>query len=103
VLLTDGLAAQLDPTLVKARNVRVLPVGGNPKSLLGLSQQDLDAIRALLLQPLKTTFRAPNQVGLYLFSDGSYVVENFSDQEAAVELNGASFKVPARGWVSRWK
>lgn len=103
VLLTDSLAAQLDPVLVKARNVRVLPVGGNPKSLLGLSQQELDPIRAMLLQPLKTTFRAPNQVGLYLFSDGSYVVENFSDQEAAVELNGAGFKVPARGWVSRWK
>ena len=102
-LLTDSLAERLDPNLVKARNVRVLPVNGDPKSLLRLTQQDLDPIRALLLQPLSTTFRAPNQVGLYLFADGSYVVENFGDQEAAVELNGAAIKVPARGWVTRWK
>jgi hypothetical protein len=102
-LVTDGLAERLDPRLVKARNVRVLPVGGDPKSLLRLTQQDLDPIRALMLQPLNTTFRAPNQVGLYLFAGGSYVIENFSDQEAAVELNGAAIKVPARGWVTRWK
>jgi len=102
-LLTDSLAERLDPNLVKARNVRVLPVNGDPKSLLRLTQQDLDPIRAPLLQPLNTTFRAPNQVGLYLFAGGSYVVENFGDQEAAVELNGAAIKVPARGWVTRWK
>jgi hypothetical protein len=102
-LLTDSLAEQLDPQVVKARNVRILRVNGDPKSLLGLGGQDLDPIRALMLQPLNTTFHGPNEVGLYLFADGSYVVENFGAQEAAVELNGAAFKVPARGWVARWK
>jgi hypothetical protein len=42
-------------------------------------------------------------VGLYLFAGGSYVIENFGGQEAAVELNGAAIKVPARGWVLQWK
>jgi chaperone required for assembly of F1-ATPase len=56
-----------------------------------------------MLAPFKTTFHAPAQTGLYLFTDDSYVVENFSDGEAAVELDGASLKVPARGWITRWK
>jgi len=57
-------------------------VNGDPKSLLGLSGQDLDSIRALMLKPLNTTFHGPNEVGLYLFADGSSVVENFGAQEA---------------------
>ncbi len=103
VLITAAMAETLDPVLVKAKNVKVLSVGGDPKSLLNLTQQELDPIRDAVLAPFKTTFHAPAQVGLYLFTDGSYVVENFSDQEAAVELNGASLKVPARGWITRWK
>jgi hypothetical protein len=102
-LLTESLAEQLDPQVLKARNVRILRVNGDPKSLLGLSGQDLESIRALMLKPLNTTFHGPNEVGLYLFADGSSVVENFGAEEAAVELNGAAFKVPARGWVARWK
>jgi hypothetical protein len=102
-LITDSLAEHLDPKVLKGHNVRILPVKGDPKSLLRLGGQELEAIRAPLLQPLNTTFHGPNEVGLYLFADGSYVVENFGAQEAAVELNGAAFKVPARGWVSRWR
>ncbi len=103
VLITAAMAEALDPVLVKAKNVRVLSVGGDPKTLLALAQKELDPIRDAMLAPFKTTFHAPPQVGLYLFTDGSYVVENFNDEEVAVELNSAVLKVPARGWVTRWR
>ena len=48
-------------------------------------------------------FKAPNRVALYLFEDGSGAVENFNDAEATVEWNGERLKIPARGWVHRWK
>lgn len=104
VLLTDGLAERMEGRVkLNAPNVRVLQVRGEPKSLVGLPQEELDALRALLLRPLKSSFRAPNQVALYLFKDGSWVVENFNDQDASVELNGEKLSVPARGWMYRWK
>jgi hypothetical protein len=104
VLVTDGLAAQLkDKVDLSAANVRVLAVKGDPKSLLQWAQPELDTIRADLLKPLGHTFRAPDKVGLYLLADGSWVVENFNDEAAAVELDGKSQSIPARGWVCHWK
>ncbi|MBE7503528.1 MAG: hypothetical protein HS113_25215 [Verrucomicrobiales bacterium] len=50
-----------------------------------------------------TSLRAPNQVGLYLFTDGSWVIENFNDQPVEVELNGRKLVVEARGWQKLWK
>jgi hypothetical protein len=104
VLLTDGLAQQLTNKVdLASPNVRVLSLNGDPKSLLQLPQTELDALRTPLLRPLKTTFRAPNQVALYLFKDGSWVVENFNDHSAEVELNGQKLTVAARGWALRWR
>jgi hypothetical protein len=104
VLLTDGLAARLAGQAdLAAPNVQTLSVRGNPKSLLDLSQTQVDELRAPLLRPLKTVFRAPNRVGLYLFQDGSWVVENFNDEPARVEVNGQPHEVPARGWSYQWK
>jgi hypothetical protein len=104
VLLTDGLAQQLaGKVTLEARNVQVLPVKGDPQSLLRLSQKELDDLRAPLLQPLKTGFDAPNRVSLYLFKEGSWVVENFNDQAVQVNLNGEPFTVDARSWLYRWK
>jgi hypothetical protein len=104
VLVTDGLAARLEGKVnLYAPNIHVLRVNGQPKSLLELTESDLNNLRAPLLAPLKTSFRAPNEVGLYLFEDGSWVVENFSAREAAVELNGEKLRVPPRDWVLRWK
>jgi hypothetical protein len=107
VLLTDGLAkrlaghaANLD---LKAANVHVLPVGGSPKSLLELPAAEADTLRDAMLRPLGHTFHSPNRVGLYLFSDGSWVIENFRDEPAAVELDGARQTLPARDWVCRWQ
>ncbi len=103
VLATAAMAEALDPLVKSSKNLKVLPGNGDPKSLLNISQQELDPIRDAMLAPFKTRFHAPARVGLYLFTDGSYVVENFRDEETAVELNGAALKVPARGWIARWK
>jgi hypothetical protein len=100
VLLTDGLAKRLEGKVrLDAPNVKVLPVRGDPKTLLALSQEEVGRIRAPLLRVLKTEFRAPAEVGLYLFEDGRRVVENFQDQPVEVELNGKKLNVAARGWV----
>lgn len=104
VLITDGLAQQLEGKVrLNAPNVRVLPVKGQPKSLLQVPQSELDSLRTALLSPLKTTFRAPNQVALYLFKDGSWVVENFNGQAVQVELNGKAMTIEPRGWSYQWK
>jgi hypothetical protein len=42
-------------------------------------------------------------VGLYLFNDGSYVVENFSDEKIEVEMNGKPLNITGRGWIQNWK
>ena len=104
VLLTDGLAQKLgDKVKLNAPNVQVLPVKGDPKLLLTRSQTELDPLRVALLKPLKTSFRTPNKVALYLFRDGTWVVENFNDEPAEFELNGKPMKVEARGWTYAWE
>ena len=103
VLITDGLAKGLAGHVDLAKpNVQVLSVKGQPKSLLQLPENDLNALRAPLLGALKASLRAPNQVALYLFRDGSWVIENFNDEPAPVELNGKRLTVEARGWVHQW-
>ena len=74
------------PIPIAPFHVLILPVKSDPKTLLDLTQDQLDPIRLHMLQPFKTTFRAPNKVALYLFADGSWVIENFNDQEAAVRF-----------------
>jgi hypothetical protein len=104
VLVTDELAEELKGRVnIAGRGVHVLAVKGDPKSLLQLGQQELDALRAPLLQPFQVTFRAPNRVGLYLFQDGSWVVENFNDQAVSAELTGNRLSVPGRAWVCQWR
>jgi hypothetical protein len=104
VLMTDGLAQALTNQVdLSAPNVQVLALHHNPKSLLELDEQQLNDIRKPLLQPFRCSFRAPNRVALYLFSDGSVVIENFRDEAATVNLNGKSLNVPARGWWQDWR
>ena len=103
-LLTDGLAEALtNRVALDAPNVHILRVRQDPKSLLEISQGELDQLRQPLLQPFKTSFQAPMRVSLYLFKDKSWVVENFRDESVQVQLNGKSLTVPARGWVWDWK
>ena len=104
VLLTDGLAKRLSGKVdLTAANVRVLPVKGDPKSLLGMPRAELDALRAAMLRPLGHTFRAPGRVALYLFADGSWVIENFNDEPVVVELAGKQQRVAGRSWAMQWK
>lgn len=104
VLLTDGLIKALgDKVDLKASNVHILAVKGEPKSLLKLTQAELDPLRAPLLKPLGVDFRAPNKTGLYLFTDGSRVIENFNNEPIEVQFNGKSEKIPGRGWRALWK
>ncbi len=104
VLITDGLAAKLDGLdALKAPNVQVLAVKGDPKSLLALSSAEVNALRAPLLKPFGTNFQAPAKVGLYLFTDAGWVVENFTDEPVQAELNGRKLDVPARGWIYQWR
>jgi hypothetical protein len=42
-------------------------------------------------------------MGLYLFADGSWAVENFGDEPASVVLDGKPLAVPPRGWTYQWK
>jgi hypothetical protein len=103
VLLTDGLAKELTgKTEPNVPNMSILKVKNNPKQLLEMPRTELNAIREPLLTPLKVTFRAPNKVALYLFSDGSWVVENFNDTMVEVRLNRMPTKIPARGWAYKF-
>lgn len=104
MLVTDGLAAALaGKVTLDVPNVRVLPVKGDPKSLLTLPQAELDAIRQLLLQPFSRRFEAPNRVALYLFEDGGYVIENFGDERVTVKLDGKPHELAPREWTYHWK
>ncbi|MBI4663612.1 MAG: hypothetical protein HY735_32830 [Verrucomicrobia bacterium] len=104
VLLTDGLVKKLgDAVDLNKSSVRILAVKGDPKSLLQLSQKELDDLRRPLLRPFQGSFQAPNQVALYLFQDGSWVVENFSDVPVSAELNGQPIDLSPRAWKHEWK
>jgi hypothetical protein len=81
----------------------VIPVNDDPKSLLELPDSEVERLREHVMAPLKTTFRGPKKVGLYLFEDRSWVVENFDDTLALVELNGSPVQVLPRNWICRWR
>ncbi|GAB6167142.1 hypothetical protein JCM19992_31420 [Thermostilla marina] len=104
IAVTDGLARRLEGRVDLNRpNVRIVPVGGKPKDLLDWDRSRLDGLRAFLLRPLGRSFSAPNGVGLYLFADGSWVVENFNDTSAEVALDGTTMTIPPRDWKYEWK
>jgi hypothetical protein len=99
VLLTDGLAKKLKGRIeLNVSNVGVLQVKDKPRVLLQIPQKRLDAIRQPLLTPLGIMFQAPSKATLYLFRDGSWVVENFNDNVVEVKLNERQLEIPARGW-----
>jgi hypothetical protein len=104
VLITDGLARRLQGKLDLAKpNVHTLTVNGEPKSLLTLPASELNELRAPMLRPFHTALRVPSHVGLYLFKDGSWVIENFNDEPVTAELNQESITVAARGWKYHWQ
>lgn len=103
-LITDGLASRIDGQVALDRqNVQILQVQGEPKSLLKLTQDALDAIRRPILKPLGHSFEAPSRVALYVMSDGSWVIENFNDEAVTVKLGGREMQIAPRDWGYQWK
>lgn len=104
-LITDGLAKALEGRIAVDRpNVVILPVRGNPKSLLKLTQEELAPLRNPFLQALgHQAFDAPNRVGLFLFADKSWVAMNFNDQPAVVRFNGQTHEIAPRQWLHHWE
>ena len=100
-LLSGGLAEKLAGRVkLDVPNVQVLDKV-EPKRLLDLPPPQ--AARNLALKPFGHSFEAPSRVGLYLFADGSSVVENFNDRPVDVKLDGKPLSIPARGWRCEWK
>jgi hypothetical protein len=103
-IVTDGLAKRIENQVdLNRSNVVLLKVNRNPKSLLQLTRDELDSIRKTALKPFNITFSAPNKVGLFLFADGSYVIENFNDEPAEVDYNGVKLTIQPRAWKYEWK
>ena len=103
MLLTEVLVKLLSPRLnLPAPNVRVLAVPETPDYLLVQPQAQLDPWRAPLLDALHVSFRAPDQVALYLFSPDGWVIENFNNEAVTVVFNGQTLKIAARGWICHW-
>lgn len=104
VLLTDALLASLpNAPLWQVPNVCTLPVRDDPKSLLHLPESDVARLREILFKPLRRSFSAPNRVSLYLYEDGSSVIENFNDREVRVELDSQPLLLAPRSWHRAWK
>ena len=97
--MTDGLADRVKPYLDRtATNVQIVEIAGRPDELLRFSDAEAEQLRAPLLKAIQTTFQAPDDVGLYLFEGGGWVVENFKTTPVNVVLNGEAFTVDAKGW-----
>ncbi len=104
VLLTDGLAKELkNQEALKKSNVHLLQVQGDPHRLLRIPEDELNRLRRAMLSPWSMTVHGPNKLGVYVFDDGSYVLENFNDEAIRVEFNGVQHNIPARDWVQVWK
>ncbi len=103
-LVTDGLAQALKGKIaVNAPNVVILPVKGYPPSLLQLTQKEVDTLRTPFVKALgHQAFEAPNQVGLFLFADQSWVIMNFNDRPITLRLDGETREVAARQWLLHW-
>ncbi|MGB2864385.1 MAG: hypothetical protein WBC05_13730 [Sedimentisphaerales bacterium] len=89
VLITDGLAKRLNGVDLDSKNLTILKVNANPRSLLKLTRQQLKPIRVKMLAPFGMKFDAPNKVALYLIGDNCLIVENFNDEsiDASVEFS----------------
>jgi hypothetical protein len=103
VLMTEILARLLSPRIkLPAPNVRVVGMPEMLDNLLVQPQDKCDTLRQPLLAALHVTFRAPDQVALYLFSPDGWVIENFNTEAVKVELNGKEMNIPGRGWMCHW-
>ena len=101
VLLTDSLALQLEGKVdLHKPNVQVLPVKGDPKSLLELSSKELDEIRERPLHPVKNVaavFREASRQPVHLAVNSKHEQRATSEQDAR---NGACRKWAFDGGIA---
>ena len=103
-LITDGLAKRLDGRVdLDRQNVHVLPVNGDPKKVWALPAERVDAIRTAMLRPFDVRFQGPARTALYLFEDGSWIVESFHDVQIHVAINDQPVEIEAHGWFQSWR
>ena len=88
---------------LSARNVMILPTEESPWQLLEMTEEELDALRTFALKPFKINCKGPNRINMVLFTDGSYVLSNFHDEEINVTIGDEVSAVAARGGVAEWK
>jgi len=87
VVITDGLAKLMsNQTLLKNKNLTILKIGEDPKTLLKLTRDELKPLRDKLLAPLGMKFDAANKVSLYLLGSNYVVIENFNDAKVDMTL-----------------
>ena len=104
VIITDGLADMVRGKVkLDLQNVEILSVNGNPKSLLDMPEKEINHIRNKVLKPFGVEFEAPTWTGLYIYHDGSWVIENFRDEPVSVVLNGRRIRIEPRDWLYEWK
>ncbi|MFC2124262.1 hypothetical protein ACFLU5_05585 [Bacteroidota bacterium] len=103
-LISGYLAKTLGNKLyLSASNVMVLPTEKSPWHLLDMSQEQLQALHTMVLKPLGITkYKAPNHVGMVLFTDGSYVLSNFQNTPVTVTKGSTVHTIPPRGFISKW-
>ncbi len=94
IVITDGLAKRLTshPRILASKNLTILRVGGSPKALLKMTQDEIRPVRDKLLAPMGVKFDAPSKVELYLFGENHFVVENINDEamDVTIELSKVS-------------
>ncbi len=104
VLMTHTLAKAVSADIGDNQvNVSVLPADVNTKSVWSVPAHVADGIRAPLLKAFALTLECPSGVSFYPFHDGSWVLENFTNEPVVARLNGQSIEIAPRGWCYRWK
>ena len=86
-----------------ARNVQVLPTKESPWQLLDMDTNKLDKLRSFAFKPFKFSYKGPNRINMVLYTDGSYVLSNFHDEDITVIVGDKKKSVPARDCVAEWK
>lgn len=116
--LVAGYAATGKPTLLSCRlaeawkgrpwltaaNVRIVPRKESSWEFCNLPPERLAELRGFVLPVFGIKdFRAPNRVGLILFTDGSRVILNFDDSPASITLDHSSFTLSAHSTRCFWR
>ena len=86
LLITDGLAKELEEIDPGCPNVIILEVKGDPHSVLGIPQDALKKIRDLMLEPFNISLEVPVRTAFYLISDEYIILENFNNEPVDFDL-----------------